>query len=172
VTDPIPTLESDRLRLRPVSAGDRSSLRDILAEPSVARWWTPGSPDHLVDEWLDPDEDTVSYVIEVGDAVVGSLQTFEESGDYKFASIDLFLDTAHQDQGLGPEAIRRIARYLFDVQGHHRLTIDPSAANARAIRAYERVGFRPIGIMRAYERGPDGTWHDNLLMDMLKDELR
>jgi aminoglycoside 6'-N-acetyltransferase len=28
-----------------------------------------------------------------------------------------------------------------------------------------------VGIMRLYERGPDGTWHDGLLMDLLRDEL-
>jgi aminoglycoside 6'-N-acetyltransferase len=33
------------------------------------------------------------------------------------------------------------------------------------------VGFRPVGIMRQYERGTDGTFHDGLLMDLLRDEL-
>jgi L-amino acid N-acyltransferase YncA len=41
-----------------------------------------------------------------------------------------------------------------------------------AIRAYEKVGFRRVGVMRSYERGPDGSWHDNLLMDLLAGELR
>ena len=40
-----------------------------------------------------------------------------------------------------------------------------------AIATYRRVGFRPVGIMRRYERGPDGTFHDGLLMDMLEGEL-
>jgi aminoglycoside 6'-N-acetyltransferase len=33
------------------------------------------------------------------------------------------------------------------------------------------VGFKPVGIMRQYERGPDGTWHDGLLMDLVRQEL-
>ena len=57
--------------------------------------------------------------------------------------------------------------YLFRHRGHHRLTIDPAAANDRAIRCYAKVGFRPVGVMRAYERGLDGRFHDGLLMDML-----
>jgi aminoglycoside 6'-N-acetyltransferase len=76
-----------------------------------------------------------------------------------------------QGHGIGPDAIRTLARHLFEERGHHRLTIDPAVANDRAIRAYERVGFRPVGIMRAYERGADGVWHDGLLMDLLRDEL-
>ncbi len=66
----------------------------------------------------------------------------------------------------------RIARYLFEERGHHRLTIDPAADNEAAIRAYERVGFRPVGIMREYERGPNGIWHDGMLMDLLREDFR
>ena len=55
--------------------------------------------------------------------------------------------------------------------GHHRLVIDPAADNAAAIRCYSKVGFRPVGVMRKYERGVDGTWHDGLLMDLLAHEL-
>ena len=47
------------------------------------------------------------------------------------------------------------------------VTIDPAAQNTRAIRAYERVGFRPVGVMRLYERSPGGTWRDALLLDLL-----
>ena len=49
--------------------------------------------------------------------------------------------------------------------------IDPAADNVAAIRAYEKVGFRPVGVMRQYERLPGGEWHDGLLMDLLADEL-
>jgi aminoglycoside 6'-N-acetyltransferase len=107
----------------------------------------------------------------VDGAVVGSLQVAEEEPDYRHAGIDLFLAADYQGRGLGPEAIRLVARYLFEVRGHHRLTIDPAAENLRAIHAYERIGFRPVGIMRQYERGRDGTWHDGLLMDLLVGEL-
>ena len=64
-----------------------------------------------------------------------------------------------------------LLRYLIDERGHHRVTIDPAVANARAIHVYERVGFRRVGVMRKYERSSaDGTWHDNLLMDLLAED--
>ena len=90
----------------------------------------------------------------------------------RHAGLDILVSTPRQGRGLGAEAIRVLARYLFDERGHHRLTIDPAADNEVAIRAYERVGFRKVGVMRQYERGPDGTWHDGLLMDMLPEEFR
>lgn len=46
-----------------------------------------------------------------------------------------------------------------------------AAANAAAIRTYEKVGFRPVGVMRSYERDVSGDgWHDGLLMELLADE--
>jgi aminoglycoside 6'-N-acetyltransferase len=112
-------------------------------------------------------------VIEAGGQVVGSIQYYEETDPmYRHAGMDIFLAMAHQNQGLGSETLRLLARYLFEERGHHRLIIDPAVANERAIRTYERVGFRRVGVMRRYERGPDGVWRDGLLMDMLAGELR
>jgi aminoglycoside 6'-N-acetyltransferase len=90
--------------------------------------------------------------------------------EYRHAALDVTLAGAHQGCGLGPEALRLVIRHLIE-QGHHRFTIDPAVANERAIRAYAKLGFKPVGVMRAYELGADGTWHDGLLMDLLAGEL-
>jgi aminoglycoside 6'-N-acetyltransferase len=160
-----------RVLLRPIEAGDRGQLRAILDEPAVARWFGPGGADASVDE-LYRHEPGSSFVIEVDAATVGWIGYAEElDPDYRHAGIDLFLATAHHGRGLGPEALRLLVEHLVHDQGHHRITIDPAAANDRAIRAYEKVGFRPVGILREYERGADGTWHDGLLMELLRGEL-
>ncbi|MGK2851550.1 MAG: GNAT family N-acetyltransferase [Candidatus Limnocylindrales bacterium] len=166
-------MRGGRVDLRPVEPEDVAILRTHLQDPSVARWWGPVRPDlDVADDWLDPDPDTTVWTIEVDGAVAGSLQTAEESDpDYRHAGIDLFLGAAFQGRGLGSDAIRTAARWLFEERGHHRLTIDPSAANERAIRTYTAIGFRPVGVQRRYERGPDGTFHDGLLLDLLRDEL-
>ena len=169
---PAPTLRGLHVVLRPVQPDDVTILRAFLQDPSVARWWGPPRPDvDVADDWLDADPDTTVWTIAVDDVVAGSIQTAQEADpDYRHASIDLFLGPTFQGRGLGSDAIRTLARWLFADRGHHRLTIDPSAANERAIRAYTTIGFRPVGVMRRYERGPDGTFHDGLLMDLLRDE--
>ncbi len=158
----------------PVATEHIEALVRILAEPSVARWWN--EPPDAARAWLaDPDESEIGFaILDAGSReVIGYIQAAEEATPmYRHAGIDLFLTTGRQAQGIGPEAIHLIARWLIEGRGHHRLTIDPATDNQRAIRAYEKLGFRRVGIMRQYERGPDGTWHDGLLMDLLAGELR
>ena len=160
-------LRAERVVLRQATDADRTRLREILAEPEVARWWALSASTADAS-----DDEEVQLAIELDGTVVGAIQYAEEDDpDYRHAGVDIYLTTAVHGQGVGPDAIRTLARYLFEVRGHHRLTIDPAASNARAIAAYAKVGFKPVGIMRVYERGPDGTWHDGLLMDLLRDEL-
>jgi aminoglycoside 6'-N-acetyltransferase len=161
-------LAGPRVVLRNASAADAPRLTSIRGEPEIERRWgvlEAGEMDEFV-------ADERTFVIEVDGEVVGAVQ-FGEVDDpmYRSANIDLYLTTPLHGQGLGSEAVRVLARHLIEERGHHRLTIDPAADNAAAIRAYDKVGFRPVGVMRSYERGPDGTFHDGLLMEMLADEL-
>jgi aminoglycoside 6'-N-acetyltransferase len=158
--------------LRPPRADDAERLNAILAEPSVAAWWPVFDVQRVRDELIAERADEEGFVIEHDGAVVGYIQLAEEPDpEFHHASIDLFLATEAQGRGLGPDAIRAVAIHLIDDRGHHRLTIDPAVANTRAIAAYAKLGFRPVGVMRAYQRMPDGRWMDGLLMDLLAGEL-
>jgi len=152
--------------------GDASRLVEILQTPEVARWWTGYDLARVESEFLVDEPNVVVYGIELDRRLIGLIQTTEEpTPDFRHASIDLFLDPSAQGRGLGPDAIRATARHLIEHEGHHRLTIDPAADNEQAIRAYAKVGFRPVGRLRQYQRFPDGSWQDGLLMDLLADEL-
>ena len=161
-------LAGPRVILRNASAADAPRLTSIRSEPAIERRWGV-LEDGEMEEFV---ADEHSFVIEVDGEVIGATQ-FDEVEDpmYRSANIDLYLTTPRHGQGLGSEAVRVLARYLIEERGHHRLTIDPAADNAAAIRAYGKVGFRKVGVMRSYERGPDGTFHDGLLMELLADEL-
>ena len=164
-------LRGERVLLRPGCPEDAAALVRIRSEPEVARRWGSEDIDNEVREGFVGNEE--GFVVEVEGEVIGAIQYGEEDDPmYRHANIDIFLATSRHGRGLGTEAIRVLARHLFEERGHHRLTIDPAADNAAAIRAYEKAGFREIGIMREYERGPDGSWHDGVLMDMLRKEFR
>jgi aminoglycoside 6'-N-acetyltransferase len=157
--------DAEALVLRPLAPGDEAELLRIHRTPEVVRWWdvpAEGFP------WSD-DPDSTRLTIEVGGRVAGMIQFSEELDPrYRHAAIDVFLDPAVHGRGLGTEAVRRVVRRLIDERDHHRVTIDPAAANAAAIRAYEKAGFRRVGVLRRAERDVDGPgWHDVLLMELL-----
>jgi aminoglycoside 6'-N-acetyltransferase len=165
-------LRGERVTLRPLETADVPRLAEIAAEPEVARWWL-GLTEQDLRELVGSDEHALIFAIELDGEPIGLVQADEElDPDYRHAGIDLFLGTDWQGQGLGAETVRTLARWLFEERGHHRITIDPALANERAIRAYERVGFKRVGVMRRYERGPDGRWHDGLLLDLLPEDFR
>jgi aminoglycoside 6'-N-acetyltransferase len=156
------------MRLRPMTPADGPELLRILRTPEVACWWDepdPGFP-------FTDDPDATRLVIEVEGCVAGMIQFAEElQPKYRHASIDLFVDPAVHGRGIGTAAVREVVRMLIAERGHHRITIDPAAGNAAAIRAYEKAGFRPVGIMRSYERDVGGAgWHDGLLMELVAGE--
>jgi aminoglycoside 6'-N-acetyltransferase len=155
------------ITLRPLANGDAAELLRIHKTPEVIGWWD--APDEAF-PWDEPE--STRLTIEVDGAIAGLIQYWEEpEPKYRHAGIDLFLDPALHGRGIGTEAVRRVVRLLIDERGHHRITIDPAATNAAAIRAYEKVGFKPVGIMRQSERDVEGDgWHDSLLMELLAGE--
>ncbi|GAB3080546.1 GNAT family N-acetyltransferase [Micromonospora schwarzwaldensis] len=165
-------LRGQAVTLRPATDADVAALAAIRATPEVRRWWR-GGDDLAGAVRADLADDALAvFAIEHEGRLVGAIQWYAETDpDYRHASLDVFLDPEVRGAGLGGDAIRTLARHLAEEYGHHRFTIDPAAANTAAIRAYAKVGFRPVGIMRRYERGPDGRWHDALLMDLLADDL-
>ena len=171
-TAALPLLIGKRVTLRPAREGEDRLLLAVLGEESVRQWWgEPAVLDDLRADLAGQTEDAL-LVIEVDGAACGGIQYSEENEPmYRSAGIDIFLATVAQGRGLGREAVASLAGWLIAARGHHRLTIDPAADNARAIRCYAAVGFRPVGVLRQCERGPDGRWRDGLLMDLLAAEL-
>jgi aminoglycoside 6'-N-acetyltransferase len=153
--------------LRPLAAGDEEELLRIHRTPEVAAWW---DEPHDGFPWDEPE--STRFTILADGAIAGMIQFAEETEPkYRHASIDLFVDPAVHGRGVGTEAIRQVVRMLIDARGHHRITIDPATTNAAALRSYEKVGFKPVGVMRQSERDADGqSWHDSLLMELLASE--
>jgi aminoglycoside 6'-N-acetyltransferase len=157
------------LNLRPLAEADAAELRRIHATPEVAFWWdSPPAGFPLTD---DPEQTRLT--IEVDGAIGGMVQFYEElEPKFRHAAIDVFLDPAYHGQGIGAEVLFRMIRHLIDERGHHRITIDPALENVAAVRCYEKVGFKPVGVMRRYEKAEGGGWRDGLLMDLLAGEER
>jgi aminoglycoside 6'-N-acetyltransferase len=165
-------LRGECVVLRPLTEADVGRIVELGAHPEVTRWW-PGLTTEDVGEKARGEEEGVTVLAIVVDGeVVGMIQHYEETDpEFRHAGMDLFLGAPFQGRALGTDAVRTLARHLVRDRGHHRLVIDPAAHNQRAIRCYEKVGFRRVGVMREYWRDPSGVWRDGVLLDLLASEL-
>ena len=72
-------------------------------------------------------------------------------------------------KGYGTDATRTLLRFAFGELGLHRGELEVYDFNPRAIRAYERTGFRRDGVHRQglYR---EGAFHDEIIMSILREE--
>jgi aminoglycoside 6'-N-acetyltransferase len=155
--------------IRRFADGDFPELLAIVQQPEVARWWDRHDAKRLRSTIQ---ESTFAWTIEVDGRPAGLIIAWEEPDpDSRHVDIDIFLDTELHGQGIGSGALREALRMMFEGRGHHRATLYASPANERAIRVYERIGFKPVGIVRKSMRWTDGVWRDELLMDLLAEEM-
>jgi len=148
------------ITFRPIAPGDFGMLHEWLTRPHVAAWWQPTPTRAEVDpefaELIDPASTTRAYVALLAGGPLGYIQSYvaKESGDGWWESeqdpgvrgIDQFLaDAGRLGRGLGTAMVRAFVERLFADPAVTRIQVDPSPANARAIRCYEKAGFRAVG---------------------------
>ncbi len=161
------SLRGPRVRLVEVAPEHHRRLGELRLEPGVLRWWQDPQ-----DDWLASEPDTVKYTVLLDGRVIGFIQWWQETDPmFRHAGLDLFLDPAVHGRGLGTETVRLVCAHLIDDHGFHRLVIDPEADNEVAIACYRKVGFKPVGVMRRYQRDRFGDWKDGLLLDLLAAEF-
>ncbi|MBC9926117.1 MULTISPECIES: GNAT family N-acetyltransferase [unclassified Leucobacter] len=145
---------------------DHAPLVATLHEPEVATWWVGYTPDRVQAEMIDAPD--ITRIIEVEGQTAGMLYVIRGSDpEYPTTVIHLFLATRFRGRRIGEEALALAIRGEF-ADGITRITLDPNAKNLGAIRSYERLGFRPIGILRDYQVRPDGSLDDALFMDLTR----
>ena len=163
-------VEGELVTLRPLEANDTEKLRAIRRTPEVARWWGPLEADFpMADE-----PEATRFAILIGGSVAGMLQYNEEpEPDYRYAEVDIFLAPEEHGRGAGTDAVRTIVRHLVEDRGHHRVTISTAVENTAALRAYEKAGFRRIGVAQAASRNyVTGEMDDEWLLERVEADER
>ena len=103
----------------------------------------------------------------IGESVINEIDEETRSANFRVA---LFRSCA-RGRGLGGWVIAKTRDFAFGALGLHRLSLDVFSFNPRAIRAYERAGFRREGVLRDAVRDGSG-YGDDILMALLEDEWR
>jgi aminoglycoside 6'-N-acetyltransferase Ib len=155
------------ISFRPLRLIDLRLLHEWLQRPHVAEWWSPTPSFEEVEEEFGPltgdNSTTRPYIVLFDGTPSGYIQSYvargsgggwwEDEHDPGVRGIDQFL--AHTDllgQGLGTLMVRAFVLRLFADPAVTRIQTDPSPENSRAIRCYEKAGFRAMSVVDT----PDG----------------
>ena len=134
--------------VRPATEADVDMLVAWHADPEVARFWDGEtfSREEMHERLARREVD--HYIVERREAPIGYVQAWR--GGDGGGGLDMFLVPDARGAGSGPDAARALAKYLGDVKGWARVTVDPYVWNDAAVRAWRRAGFVVIE-----ERPPD-----------------
>jgi len=156
--------------LRPMLNDDIPMFHAWLGRPHVAEWWGNEDANRPLEEiraLYSPRslalENVTPYIVTLDGKPIGYAQSYIAMGsgdgwwenvtDPGVRGIDQFLsEEAMLGQGIGTRMVTALVELLFKDPAVSRIQTDPDPANPRAIRCYEKAGFKAVGTIVT----PDG----------------
>lgn len=164
-----PMLVGPLVTLRDPRPDDLEPLHAILQEPEVALWWVGYDRDRVRSEFIE--QPSTTRVIEIDGEAAGAVVVLRgDDPEYPTTVMHVFLGTRFRGRRAGEEALALAIGHEF-ASGIARITLDPNAHNRGAIRSYERLGFKTIGVLRDYQVRPGGALEDALFMDLTRSDF-
>ncbi|MCI3919554.1 GNAT family N-acetyltransferase [Paenibacillus sp. TRM 82003] len=172
-------LEGERIYLRPIGMADAAWYFQSLYVTETRK--LTGTQKHYtyeqIERYIDGksrDSSSVLLLIALqsNDELIGDIAIQDIDPTNRNANLRIAINQSeHMGQGLGSEALELMLEYGFGVLNLHRIELNVFAYNERAIRAYEKVGFRREGVQRE-ALYYDHEYHDSIMMSLLEDEYR
>ncbi|MFZ5817177.1 MAG: GNAT family N-acetyltransferase [Bacillota bacterium] len=161
MTDRIATavLPGGEILLRPVEAADLPLLRAWDADPVIEALMGRRFAEQSPEEWfqgLRHQRNARAWIIETGQRPVGEVELAQINWRNGTAEIRICLGVKEcWGQGLGTAAMIHSLALAFEQMHLKAVYLRVFATNQRAIRLYERLGFRKQGILPASVRRHD-----------------
>jgi RimJ/RimL family protein N-acetyltransferase len=113
-----------------------------------------------------------SIISKEDDKAIGYVSIKGMSSDSSDAEVGIaILNKKYRSRGYGTEALWKAAVYAFTELGIDLLYLTVFPYNNRAIRTYEKLGFRRVKLLKKAWMLPEGDCSDMLLMKLNKDNL-
>lgn len=180
------TLDTPRLRLRPLAAADAEALFRLHADPQVMRYWStpPWAGIEQAEAMIEADRDALPAGRHLrlaltlrgepaghGDSLVGSCSLFSFHEASRRAEIGYVLAREVWGRGLMHEALTALVGFAFETLNLNRLEADIDPRNSASARSLARLGFVQEGFLR--ERWIVGEEvSDTALFGLLRREWR
>jgi RimJ/RimL family protein N-acetyltransferase len=169
-------LQGTLVRLRARELSDVRRANELFNDPDVL-WgllMTFPIPTAATREWFEGTRDDPNgerFAIEtLAGEFIGICSVEDIAARSRSAEVGIWIGKPFWGQGYGTDAMRVLARFAFSTMNLQRLSLHVYATNAKAIRAYEKVGFVVEGRLRR-DQFLDGGYVDTISMGLLAEEL-
>lgn len=158
---PIPTLETDRLRLRPFTAADAAEVQRLAGDRAIADT-TLNIPhpyeDGAAEAWIGTHEEqfasgrgaNFAIALRSDGRLLGSISLMGIDALHGHAELGYWIGKDHWGQGYCTEAGRAVLRYAFGTLGLHRVHAHHLVRNPASGRVLRKLGMRSEGCMRQH----------------------
>jgi len=172
-------LIGERVRLRSIEREDLPTFVRWFNDPEVRQYLMMYEPmsmakeERWFEEMLERKNDFVFAIeAQIGEqwVPIGNVGLHRIDWKNRTAVFGIALgEKAYWGQGFGTDATRTMLRFAFEELNLHRVELEVFDFNSRAMRSYEKAGFRHEGTRRqALFR--QGRYHDVHLMSILQSE--
>jgi len=176
-------IRGERVYLTPLDPANAETARAWINDPEVNRYLLTGQVPVTIEQeaafyrraeanWTAG----CGYVFELHIAddgrYIGNCGLEKVDMRHRSAEIGILIgELDEQNKGYGSDAIMTLTRWGFETLGLNRIEIRSQADNERSMHLYEKLGFKPTGVLRE-ATFTYGTFVDEALFDMLASEWR
>ena len=170
------SLAGQRVTLRTPRPGDQAVLERLRADPEIDYYMGVDAGGGALlwrQVFLGENSGSLSDLVVAGrdDAPIGLISLWDRSIPHQAAELSIWIGEGYRNGGNGTEALRLALRHAFGALTLHKVYLRVLEYNTRAIRTYQKVGFRVEGTLRD-EMKVQGRWHNLVYMGIMASELR
>jgi RimJ/RimL family protein N-acetyltransferase len=171
------TILGMRLRLRAIERSDIPTFVRWFNDPDVRQYLQMYLPMSQAEEerWFESqladDSGRVFGIETMEGQLVGNIGLHDIDGKDQCAVVGIVIgEKNYWDKGYGTEAVRTLLGFAFDQMNLHRVQLVAYEFNERAMRCYQKCGFREEGRLRS-KHFYGGAYHDEVIMGILREEF-
>lgn len=171
-------IEGDHCYLSPLNIADAEKYTEWLNDLEVTkhlivsdRQINVQKEEEILNDMIKNGAQIFAIIDKEKDVLIGNCSLFKIDHPDRKAELGIFIGDKHYwDKGFGTEALRLLLDYGFNILNLHNIFLNVHSFNKRALKAYEKVGFKVIGRRReSFIMG--GKKYDEIFMDILEDEF-
>lgn len=173
-------IQEDNLSIRQLKDGDQQFLLKWLTNPKVLKYYEGRdrsfSLKKIEEKFFQREDEETRCLIQYNELPIGYLQFYPVDAkerkvygykDYaeEMYGMDQFIgDLDYWNKGLGTRLVKLVSNYILSEKGAERVVMDPQTWNERAIRCYEKCGFKKVKLLPNRELH-EGKYRDCWLME-------